>query len=241
MPTPITSTASTICAGSRSAGRRRSRFMDRRKHFETSRERVQVHLRRSASSTAGNVEAGRKGARRRSRECRSQLRISTSRPFAFRTVTTTVFAYRIGPLGYVTDAKTLPPDALEALRGVKVLVLNALFRTEHPTHLSVPEAIAVAARDRRRANVSDASDARQFPRRSRVRAAAGHRSGVRRTHGSHRLRLAGRSEPIGEWNMLPNGERPTSAYLPLVGAGGSFTSLPSASSRRATANDYGTK
>jgi phosphoribosyl 1,2-cyclic phosphate phosphodiesterase len=55
-----------------------------------------------------------------------------------------VFAYRIGPLAYVTDAKAVPPAALERLRGAKVLVVNALFRTEHPTHLSVPEAVRVA-------------------------------------------------------------------------------------------------
>ena len=56
----------------------------------------------------------------------------------------TVFAYRIGPLAYVTDAKLIPPRALELLRGARVLVVNALFRTEHPTHLSVPEAVRVA-------------------------------------------------------------------------------------------------
>jgi phosphoribosyl 1,2-cyclic phosphate phosphodiesterase len=56
----------------------------------------------------------------------------------------TVFAYRIGPLAYVTDAKSLPADALELLRGAKVLVINALFRTEHPTHLSLSEAIAAS-------------------------------------------------------------------------------------------------
>lgn len=56
----------------------------------------------------------------------------------------TVFAYRIGPLAYVTDAKSLPPDAVRLLSGAKVLVINALFRTEHPTHLSIPEAIAAA-------------------------------------------------------------------------------------------------
>jgi phosphoribosyl 1,2-cyclic phosphate phosphodiesterase len=56
----------------------------------------------------------------------------------------TVLAYRIGALGYVTDAKDVPPDVVEALRGVRVLVVNALFRTEHPTHLSIPEAIRVA-------------------------------------------------------------------------------------------------
>jgi len=56
----------------------------------------------------------------------------------------TVFAYRIGDLAYVTDAKTIPPDAIAVLRGAKVLVINALFRTEHPSHLSIPEAIQAA-------------------------------------------------------------------------------------------------
>lgn len=55
-----------------------------------------------------------------------------------------VFGYRVGEVGYVTDAKSIPPAAMEALRGVEVLVLNALFRTEHPTHLSFDQAIAVA-------------------------------------------------------------------------------------------------
>ena len=55
-----------------------------------------------------------------------------------------VYGYRIGALGYVTDAKELSPAALRALRGVKVLVLNALFRTPHPTHFSIPEAIEAA-------------------------------------------------------------------------------------------------
>lgn len=58
----------------------------------------------------------------------------------------TVFGYRVGNLGYVTDAKSLSGDALAALRGVKVLVLNALFQTPHPTHLSIPEAVAAAQR-----------------------------------------------------------------------------------------------
>ena len=57
---------------------------------------------------------------------------------------TDVLAYRIGNVGYVTDAKRVPDEALAALAGVKVLVLNALFRTEHPTHMSIPEAVAVA-------------------------------------------------------------------------------------------------
>jgi phosphoribosyl 1,2-cyclic phosphate phosphodiesterase len=55
-----------------------------------------------------------------------------------------VYAYRIGKLGYITDAKELPNEAIEAFRGVDVLVLNALFRTQHPTHLSISEAVSVA-------------------------------------------------------------------------------------------------
>lgn len=59
---------------------------------------------------------------------------------------TRVFAYRVGKIGYVTDAKSLPETAIEALRGVEVLVLNALFRAEHPTHLSLGEAVETARR-----------------------------------------------------------------------------------------------
>jgi phosphoribosyl 1,2-cyclic phosphate phosphodiesterase len=55
-----------------------------------------------------------------------------------------VYGYRIGNLGYVTDAKELPDEAVKAFRGVDVLVLNALMRTQHPTHLSVSEAVAAA-------------------------------------------------------------------------------------------------
>jgi phosphoribosyl 1,2-cyclic phosphate phosphodiesterase len=55
-----------------------------------------------------------------------------------------VFGYRIGPLAYVTDAKSVPAKVIEALKGAEVFVINALFRTEHPTHLSIPEAVEVA-------------------------------------------------------------------------------------------------
>lgn len=56
----------------------------------------------------------------------------------------TVFGYRVGPIAYITDAKSVPHETVERLRGVQVLVLNALFRREHPTHLSLSEAIEVA-------------------------------------------------------------------------------------------------
>jgi phosphoribosyl 1,2-cyclic phosphate phosphodiesterase len=55
-----------------------------------------------------------------------------------------VYAYRVGPVAYVTDAQRVPPDVVARLRGVRVLVLNALFDRPHPTHLSIPEAVDVA-------------------------------------------------------------------------------------------------
>ena len=38
----------------------------------------------------------------------------------------------------------LKGEAVAQLRGASVLVVNALFRTEHPTHLSIPESLRVA-------------------------------------------------------------------------------------------------
>ena len=56
-----------------------------------------------------------------------------------------VLGFRAGPLGYITDAKRLPDRTREALAGVRVLVLNALwYGNPHPTHLNVEEAIEVA-------------------------------------------------------------------------------------------------
>jgi phosphoribosyl 1,2-cyclic phosphate phosphodiesterase len=56
-----------------------------------------------------------------------------------------VLGFRVGDLGYITDAKRLPDRTRDALEGVRVLVLNALwFGDPHPTHFNVEEALAVA-------------------------------------------------------------------------------------------------
>lgn len=65
-------------------------------------------------------------------------------PFAVPHGRIRVFGYRIGPLAYVTDAKELPESVLAQLHGARCLVLNALFRTAHPTHLSIGEAVDTA-------------------------------------------------------------------------------------------------
>jgi phosphoribosyl 1,2-cyclic phosphate phosphodiesterase len=67
-------------------------------------------------------------------------------PLAVPHGTMRVFGYRIGRVGYVTDAKAIPDEACGLLAGVQVLVLNALFHAAHPTHLSFDEAIAAARR-----------------------------------------------------------------------------------------------
>ena len=65
-------------------------------------------------------------------------------PLAFRHGHMRVFGYRFGPLAYVTDVKAVPPDERARLRGLRVLVLNALWWRSHPTHLSIAEAVETA-------------------------------------------------------------------------------------------------
>jgi len=57
----------------------------------------------------------------------------------------TPLGFRVGALGYITDAKLLPERTLRELQGVDVLVLNALwFGNPHPTHFNVEEAVEAA-------------------------------------------------------------------------------------------------
>lgn len=55
-----------------------------------------------------------------------------------------VTGYRIGPLAYMTDFKSIEPSELEKLQGVEVLVINALRFERHHSHFSVGEALAIA-------------------------------------------------------------------------------------------------
>ena len=65
-------------------------------------------------------------------------------PLRFSHGPTEVFGYRFGPIAYLTDVKEVPAAEREALKGLDVLVINALFHRSHPTHLSIPEAVETA-------------------------------------------------------------------------------------------------
>lgn len=54
-----------------------------------------------------------------------------------------VTGYRIGRLAYLTDFKQIEASEIEKLRGVEVLVVNALRWRDHISHFTVEEALAL--------------------------------------------------------------------------------------------------
>jgi phosphoribosyl 1,2-cyclic phosphate phosphodiesterase len=52
-----------------------------------------------------------------------------------------VMGYRIGDFTYLTDVKTISDKELKKVSGSKVLVLNALHRKEHHSHLNLEQAL----------------------------------------------------------------------------------------------------
>lgn len=55
-----------------------------------------------------------------------------------------VFGFRIGDFTYITDANYISPKEIEKIKGSKVLVLNALQKTEHISHFTLQEAVDLA-------------------------------------------------------------------------------------------------
>lgn len=55
-----------------------------------------------------------------------------------------VLGFRIGDFAYLTDLKTIPEEEKAKVRGAKVMVLSALRREDHVSHLTLDEAVALA-------------------------------------------------------------------------------------------------
>lgn len=54
-----------------------------------------------------------------------------------------VLGFRIGDFTYITDAKTIAPAERDKVRGSKTLVVNALRREAHISHMTLEEALAL--------------------------------------------------------------------------------------------------
>jgi phosphoribosyl 1,2-cyclic phosphate phosphodiesterase len=57
-----------------------------------------------------------------------------------------VLGFRFGPFAYCTDCSSVPDDSISLLRGIEILILDALRHDEHPTHLSLKQAVGLAGR-----------------------------------------------------------------------------------------------
>jgi phosphoribosyl 1,2-cyclic phosphate phosphodiesterase len=57
-----------------------------------------------------------------------------------------VLGFRFGDLAYCTDTNQIPDETWPLLAGLDTLVLDCLRPARHPTHFSLAEALAVAAR-----------------------------------------------------------------------------------------------
>ena len=57
-----------------------------------------------------------------------------------------ILGFRIGPLAYVTDCKTISDDVVKSLHGVPLLVINALRIEDHLSHLSLDQSLEVIKR-----------------------------------------------------------------------------------------------
>ena len=64
-------------------------------------------------------------------------------PVKVRHMTLPIFGYRIRNLGYITDASFIAPTEIQKLKGVDVLIINALRKETHYSHFNLAQALAV--------------------------------------------------------------------------------------------------
>lgn len=65
-------------------------------------------------------------------------------PIRLKHFTLTSYGFRIGKFAYVTDLSEISDEIIEHLQGVDYLIIEALQRKKHYSHLTLDEAIAVA-------------------------------------------------------------------------------------------------
>ena len=53
-----------------------------------------------------------------------------------------VLGFRFGDFSYITDAKTISTAERNKIRGSKILVVNALRKSEHISHFNLEEALS---------------------------------------------------------------------------------------------------
>ena len=54
-----------------------------------------------------------------------------------------VFGFRVGNLAYITDAKTISDIEMQKLKGLDILIINALHEYQHQSHFNLEEALAL--------------------------------------------------------------------------------------------------
>ncbi len=54
-----------------------------------------------------------------------------------------VLGFRAGNIAYVTDCSHIPPESMELLQGLDVLVLDGLRERPHATHFTIPQAVEI--------------------------------------------------------------------------------------------------
>lgn len=54
-----------------------------------------------------------------------------------------IVGYKIGNLAYITDAKEIPEETINAIMGIDTLVINALRHDEHISHMNLSQALGV--------------------------------------------------------------------------------------------------
>lgn len=65
-------------------------------------------------------------------------------PIRLKHYTLTSYGFRIGKFAYITDLSEVSEDILKKLEGVEYLIIEALQKRKHYSHITLDEAIAVA-------------------------------------------------------------------------------------------------